>query len=46
MASTPEGIRSLAESLLASDRVALEVTGSCWEVARLLEPCVDRVVVV
>ncbi|MGZ4196516.1 MAG: hypothetical protein ACXVUE_02755 [Solirubrobacteraceae bacterium] len=46
VASTPEGIRSLAESLLASDRVALEVTGSCWEVARLLEPCVDRVVVV
>src|SRR6476646_1848741 len=44
--STPEGIRTLAESLLASDRVALEVTGSCWEVARLLEPCVDRVVVV
>jgi transposase len=44
--STPEGIRSLAESLLPSDRVALEVTGSCWEVARLLEPHVDRVVVV
>ncbi len=44
--STPDGLRSLAESLLASDRVALEVTGSCWEVARLLEPCVDRVVVV
>src|SRR5207302_6928122 len=44
--STPEGIGSLAESLLSSDRVALEVTGSCWEVARLLEPHVDRVVVV
>lgn len=44
--STPDGIRSLAESLLASDRVALEVTGSCWEVARLLEPYVNRVVVV
>jgi transposase len=26
--------------------VALEVTGSCWEVARILEPHVDRVVVV
>jgi transposase len=26
--------------------VALEVTGSCWEVARLLEPHVNRVVVV
>ena len=44
--STPEGIRTLAESLLGSDRVALEVTGSCWEVARLLEPHVNRVVVV
>lgn len=44
--STPEGLRTLAESLLASDRVALEVTGSCWEVARILEPHVNRVIVV
>jgi transposase len=44
--STREGIEALAESLVASDRVALEVTGSCWEVARLLEPHVQRVVVV
>ena len=44
--STPAGIGSLAESLVASDRVALEVTGSCWEVARILEPQVNRVVVV
>jgi transposase len=44
--STPDGVRTLAESLLASDRVALEVTGSCWEVARILEAHVDRVVVV
>ncbi len=44
--STPEGLASLAASLLASDRVALEVTGSCWEVARLLEPHVNRVIVV
>ena len=44
--STPEGLGTLAESLLGSDRVALEVTGSCWEVARILEPHVDRVVVV
>ena len=36
----------LAESLLPTDRVALEVTGSCWEVARILEPYVDRVIVV
>jgi transposase len=34
--ATPEGIRALAESLLPSDRVALEVTGGCWEVARIL----------
>jgi transposase len=44
--STPEGLGLLAESLLKSDRVALEVTGSCWEVARILEPHVNRVIVV
>jgi transposase len=44
--STPEGLGMLAQSLVRSDRVALEVTGSCWEVARILEPHVERVVVV
>jgi transposase len=44
--STPEGITALAESLLPTDRVALEVTSGCFEVARLLEPRVQRVVVV
>lgn len=44
--STPEGLRLLAESLLPTDRIALEVTASCWEVARILEPFVERVVVV
>ena len=44
--STPDGIGSLAENLVSSDRVALEVTGSCWEVARILESRVERVVVV
>jgi len=44
--STPEGLAALAESLLPTDRVALEVTGSCWEVARILEPHVNRVIVV
>ena len=44
--STPEGLSMLADSLVRSDRVALEVIGSCWEVARILEPHVDRVVVV
>jgi len=41
--STPDELRTLAESLLPSDRVALEVTGSCWEVARILEPYVQQV---
>jgi transposase len=44
--STPEGLAMLAEGLLPSDRVALEVTGGCWEVARILEPHVNRVIVV
>src|SRR5215204_2981323 len=44
--STREGLELLGQSLVRSDRVALEVTGSCWEVARILAPHVDRVVVV
>ncbi len=44
--STPDGVRALAESLVGSDRVVLEVTSGCWEVARIFEPFVDRVVVV
>ncbi len=44
--TTPEALLVLAESLLPTDRVALEVTGGAWEVARILEPYVDRVVVV
>ncbi len=44
--STLEGIETLAESLLPSDRVALEVTGSSWEIVRLLEPHVSKVLVV
>jgi transposase len=43
---TPEGIESLAASLEPTDRVAMEVSGGAWEVARLLEPHVERVVVV
>jgi hypothetical protein len=35
VASIPEGISALDESLLSSDRVALEVAGSCWKVARM-----------
>jgi transposase len=44
--SSPEGLQALAANLVRSDRVALEVTGSCWEIARILEPYVERVVVV
>jgi transposase len=44
--STPEGLRLLAEGVLPTDRVALEVTGSCWEVAWILEPFVQQVIVV
>jgi hypothetical protein len=35
--STPEGLAMLAESLLATDRVGVGVTGSCVDVARILE---------
>ena len=44
--STPEGLTVFAQSLLESGRVALEVTGRCWEVARIVAPQVERVVVV
>src|SRR5437763_8272747 len=44
--STPEALKVLAESLLASDRVVLEVTGSACEIVRILEPHVAKVVVV
>jgi len=41
-----EGLEALAASLEPTDRVAMEVSGGAWEVARILEPCVQRVVVV
>jgi len=44
--STREGIGTLADSLLPTDRVALEVTGSSWEIVKLLKPHVRKVVVV
>jgi transposase len=46
VASTPEALVVLAASLLATDRVALEVTGSSWEIVRILEPHVAKVIVV
>jgi transposase len=44
--TTPEQLELFARSLGSDDRVALEVTGSAWEIARILEPHVARVVVV
>ena len=44
--STPEGIKTLVDSLERTDRVALEVTGSSREIVRLLEGHVSRVIVV
>jgi hypothetical protein len=44
--TTPERLELFAQSLGSDDRVALEVTGSAWEIARTLEPHVARVVVV
>jgi transposase len=41
-----EGLEALAASLEPTDRVAMEVSGGAWEVARILEPHVDRVIVV
>ena len=39
-------LEAFAASLEPSDRVAMEVSGGAWEVARILEPHVQRVVVV
>jgi transposase len=44
--TTPEQLELFAGSLGPDDRVALEVTGSAWEIARILERHVAEVVVV
>ena len=46
IATTPEALELFAQSLGSDDRVALEVTGNAWEIARIIEPHVARVVVV
>jgi transposase len=46
VASKPEALEVLAASLLPSDRVALEVMGASWEIVRILEPRVAKVIVV
>jgi transposase len=44
--TTPEQLELFGSSLDPRDRVALEVSGSAWEVARILERHVARVLVV
>jgi transposase len=44
--STPQDLQLFAESLARDDRVALEVTANAWEIARILEAHVARVIVV
>jgi transposase len=44
--TTPEALEVLAASLERTDRVALEVSGGSWEVARILEGHVQQVIVV
>ncbi len=46
VAWTQEALKVLGESLLSSDRVVLEVTGSAREIVRILEPHVAKVIVV
>src|SRR3954452_12627567 len=42
----PEALELFARSLDRRDRVALEVCGNAWEIARIIEPHVARVIVV
>jgi transposase len=46
IATRPEQLELFAQSLGRDDRVALEVTGNAWEIARIIEPHVRRVIVV
>ena len=46
IATRPEVLELFAQSLTTDDRVVLEVTGNAWEIARIIEPHVARVVVV
>ena len=44
--TAPAELELFAQSLAPSDLVALEVTGNAWDIARILEPHVARVLVV
>ena len=45
VASSPEELRVLGQSLLPDDKVILESTGNALEIARVLEPFVSEVVI-
>jgi transposase len=44
--TTPERLGLFAQSLCSTDQVVLEVTGNAWQIARISEPHVRRVLVV
>ena len=46
IAARPQALALFGQSLGPDDWVALEVTGNAWEIARILEPHVARVIVV
>jgi transposase len=46
IATTPEALELFAQSLGKDDRVALEVTGNAWEVARIIAPHIAEVIVI
>jgi transposase len=44
--TSPDELELFAQSLDVHDHVALEVTGGAWEISRIIEPHVARVIVV
>src|SRR4051794_31549636 len=46
IATRPDMLELFAQSLTSDDRVVMEVTGNAWEIARIIEPHVKRVIVV
>jgi transposase len=46
IATRPDVLETFAQSLATDDQVVLEVTGNAWEIARIIEPHVKRVIVV
>src|SRR3954463_1446193 len=46
IATRPEVLEAFAASLTSDERVVMEVTGNAWEIARIIEPHVKRVIVV